>query len=125
METGKQKLPPRGGSEKSNGMERKLLRCLKANDLPFEYTGDGKFWIEKTCPDFVGTGKKKVLLELNGCYWHNCPICYPKGDAFKGNGEKDKAKLKLYKRYGFKVIEIWGHEMEDDWWDIVVAKIKK
>lgn len=44
--------------------------CNKYN-LPFRYVGNKQFQIGKLYPDFIGTGGKKICIEIMGDYWHS------------------------------------------------------
>jgi len=111
-----------GENKKPNWLETQLLDLIKQNSLPFIYTGNGSFWIKYANPDFVSTNAKKRAVEMNGCYWHNCPKCYPKKGGFRGNKHRDEYRKELYKKYGWKVITIWGHEVEEENWKEKVLK---
>lgn len=57
----------------------------------------------------------KIALEVQGCYWHVCEKCFPTmigGDFHKKSREKDKRKRRLLTKWGWKVIEIWEHEVD-------------
>lgn len=70
-------------------------------------------------PDFVYP-RKKIAVFLHGCFWHRCPKCnfdLPKSNRdfwarkFKRNIERDKLVKKELKAVGWRVIEIWEHEL--------------
>lgn len=82
----------------------KLLDKLLQKFLPNEYkfVGDGKIFIASFCPDFVNKNNNKII-ELFGDYWHGLP-------------EKklvDKRRSIAYKKYGYKTLIIWEHELKD------------
>ena len=86
---------------KPNKVEKFLDKLLQENfPNQFKCTGDGKVWIEGFNPDFVCNPSKKII-ELYGDYWHNKPKAK----------EKDERRLKAYKKYGFKTLVIWQHEL--------------
>ena len=45
----------------------------------------------------------KKIIELYGDYWHNTK------DGIKRN----KRRLRVYKKYGYKTLIIWEHELKD------------
>lgn len=98
--------------------EKELNNILKTL-LPNEYIYNGDFkagiTIGGKCPDFVNINGKKKLIEFNGCYHHNCPLCFPEGGINKGiNGiEESNRRIELFKEYGYTTLIIWSHEMED------------
>lgn len=55
--------------------------------------------------------KYNVIIECDGCYYHNCPTHYP--DYHKENRIKDERKTRLLKENDFKVYRFWGHEINE------------
>lgn len=54
-----------------------------------------------------GIPSRKVLIEVDGCYWHGCNECgFP---GIKGRREIDEKQTKLAEAFGWKVIRIPGH----------------
>jgi G:T-mismatch repair DNA endonuclease (very short patch repair protein) len=60
----------------------------------------------------------KVLIEVQGCYWHWCSICHPNGPpeptspqlkSILENIKKDKIIKESAEKGGWKVIYIWEH----------------
>jgi len=88
---------------KPNKPERRLAEIIHAHNLPYEYVGNGKFWIEKINPDFVNCNGQKVVLEVFGDYWHN----------LKNVILKDKEKEEILKKYGWKRVIFWEHEIKE------------
>jgi DNA mismatch endonuclease (patch repair protein) len=73
-------------------------------------------------PDFIYP-KKRLAVFVHGCFWHRCPKCkskLPKTNRdfwrtkFLKNVERDKRNEKDLKSLGWKVVEIWEHEIERD-----------
>jgi DNA mismatch endonuclease (patch repair protein) len=68
-------------------------------------------------PDFVFTSKKLVVF-LDGCFWHKCPQCFkrPKSNKkywdwkIKYNVDKDKRVNRKLRKAGWKVIRFWEHD---------------
>ncbi len=89
---------------KANKPEKQLNKLLK-KILPNEYkfVGNGKLFIAGFVPDFINCNGQKKIIELFGDYWHN------REDAKK----RDKQRLKTYKKYGFKTLIIWQHELKE------------
>ena len=84
--------------------EMKFQKICKNYNLPYEYTGDSKFWIEHVNPDFINCNGEKTCVEIFGDYWHNIPR----------GVERDKRNLKTLQKYGWKRIIIWEHEVNDE-----------
>jgi len=99
-------------SQKPNGLEKRLIKVFKKNNLPYKYVGDGKIWIVKKNPDFLNTNGKKEVIEANGCYWHGCPKCYPNG-GYKGVKDNSKRISSHYRKFGFECKNIWEHDITD------------
>lgn len=88
----------------------KLLRKqIRKNNLPGN-------------PDFVYP-RKKIAVFVHGCFWHRCPKCnfdLPKTNRefwarkFARNAERDKLVKKELMDMGWRVIEVWEHELRED-----------
>lgn len=81
-------------------------------------------------PDFCWC-KKRVVLFIDGCFWHGCPKCYktPKSNvAFWkekviANKKRDKLVNKTLKKLDWKVLRIWECELGKNM--VKINKIKK
>jgi len=104
---------------KPNKKEQDLLEILdSAYPGVWKYTGDGSFWIEGKNPDFVNVDGKKQVIELLGCYWHGCKLCFPKRLV----KEDVKSRSKTFKRFGYSSLFVWEHELYDI--DKVLLKVE-
>jgi DNA mismatch endonuclease (patch repair protein) len=71
-------------------------------------------------PDFV-FGGHRLLVFVDGCYWHGCPRCYrpPQShpdfwaEKVEYNRTRDKKTRSALRRRGWKVIRIWEHEIKE------------
>jgi len=90
-------------------LARLLRRRLVSSDLP------GR-------PDIV-YARSKVAVFVHGCFWHRCPVCdlpLPKTNAdfwrrkFERNVERDRLNRKELESMGWRVLEVWEHEIRDD-----------
>ncbi len=69
-------------------------------------------------PDF-GNKSKKVVLFIDGCFWHCCPQCFviPKTNVdfwiekFNRNLKRDGLVNRKLKAAGFRIIRIWEHNL--------------
>ncbi|MFH1398958.1 MAG: DUF559 domain-containing protein [Candidatus Woesearchaeota archaeon] len=87
---------------KPNKSELKLFNILQElQPNNWQFVGDGKIIIEGFCPDFINVNGKKLIIELNGDYWH------------KNTQEKDKRKIEVYKSKGFKTLTVWEKELQN------------
>ena len=73
--------------------------------LPKEYkfVGDGKVFIANFVPDFINVNGQKKIIEIFGDYWHKRP------EVIK----RDKRRKIAYKKYGYKTLIVWEHELKD------------
>lgn len=83
----------------------KLLTKLLNKLLPnrYKFVGDGKYFIAGFVPDFININSQKKIIELYGDYWHNLPK----------RKEADKRRTIIYKKYGYKTLIIWEHELKN------------
>jgi len=57
---------------------------------------------------------KKILIEVQGCYWHGCSICFPNSSINQRNTIiKDNEIKSIAENKGWKVIYIWEHTIRD------------
>ncbi len=69
-------------------------------------------------PDFINY-KKKIVLFIDGCFWHCCPIHSKIPEQNKGywipklerNLTRAKEVEMAYKMAGWRVVRIWEHEL--------------
>jgi len=54
----------------------------------------------------------KIVVEVDGCYWHGCSLCGFKGDD--GIKATDKRKTSFLKNRGWLVLRIKEHEIKKD-----------
>jgi DNA mismatch endonuclease (patch repair protein) len=81
-------------------------------------------------PDFVFP-KQKVILFVDGCFWHGCPkhSNMPKNNRpfwkkkLTGNVERDKNVSRKLRKQEWKVVRVWEHELNNP--EKVVAKLRK
>ncbi len=90
---------------KPNNTELQLLSILNKHfPSAFEYTGDGKVWIEGRNPDFTNINGRKLVIEMFGDFWHD-PTWFPKRPS-------REELIAHYKKYGFDCLvfdeyEVW------------------
>lgn len=72
-------------------------------------------------PDFT-FWKQRVVIFVDGCFWHGCPVhaTKPKNNAefwekkLGKNKERDQTVNDELVKRGWRVIRIWEHELRDD-----------
>jgi DNA mismatch endonuclease, patch repair protein len=103
---------------RNTSLERKLFSMLAGMGI--------KGW-KKGAPDIQGKPdvvfySKRLVVFVDGCFWHGCPVC--KGKKPETNSEywrqkvlKNKARDEKYhlelKKQDWRVVRIWEHEMSD------------
>ena len=90
-----------------------VMNLIKKFSLPYKYTGDGRFWIEKINPDFVNCNGKKVIIEVFGDYWHN-------QEKVK---ERDERHLQVLRSFGWERIIVWECELKSGNEEKIVNRI--
>ena len=82
-------------------LEIKFENIIDENNLPYKFVGDGKFFIERKCPDFINTNGKKIAIEVYANYYKK----------IHGNVENWKIERKqLFREYGWELL--FFNEME-------------
>ena len=74
----------------------------------WEYTGDGRVWLDGRNPDFMNVNGKKQVIEVFGMFWHE---------------ESEEAeRIVHYKKLGFDCLVIWEYDTLNE--DLVVESVK-
>lgn len=72
-----------------------------------------------TCrPDFTFS-KERLIVFVDGCFWHKCPLHFvpPSANAefwekkLSGNVARDKFTDQILRRNGWSVLRIWEHDL--------------
>jgi len=90
---------------------RKLLYDEGARGYRVNYRLKGK-------PDIVFP-KQKIVVFVDGCFWHKCPRCFQKPatnkmfwrDKINGNVKRDREINATFKESGWKVMRFWEHDI--------------
>jgi DNA mismatch endonuclease (patch repair protein) len=112
---------------KGGGLERRLFAML---------AGMGLHGWTKNAPDVLGKPdvvfrEEKVAIFVDGCFWHDCPVCQRKlpktnreywEQKINRNAERDKRYTEQLHSEGWTVIRIWGHEIRDKLMRVQVRK---
>jgi len=69
-------------------------------------------------PDFA-LKSKKVVIFVDGCFWHKCPKCFRKPKSNKKywnpkidkNVQRDRKYDNYYLERGWNVIRVWEHDV--------------
>ncbi|MBE3142019.1 MAG: DNA mismatch endonuclease Vsr [Thermoplasmata archaeon] len=68
---------------------------------------------------------KKLVVFLDGCFWHACPSCYRKPasnvkfwtEKIRRNKKNDKNVNRILKKEGYSVVRIWECQMKKEFED--------
>lgn len=82
-------------------------------------------------PDVV-IHRKKIVIFIDGCFWHKCPKCFvqPKTNrAFwrkkiDANAMRDRNATRKLRALGWKVIRIREHRLEKNQENTIAAMVK-
>lgn len=86
--------------------ERTVREFLKL--LPIEFLHQYRVPGINSPFDFA-VPESKILIEVDGCYWHGCPLHYQR--EYHPQRLRDAAKEDKASSEGWKVIRIWEHDI--------------
>ena len=75
-------------------------------------------------PDFYFP-RAKLVLFIDGCFWHACPRCrrrmpHTRYDFWKakieGNRLRDNRTGRFLKKQGYRVMRVWEHDVARQFW---------
>ena len=93
------------GKYKINQLEKRFLDKVSELGVELEYS----VILDRRQYDF-GNKEKKILIEINGDFWHGNPFIYSTlSERQKSVHEKDKEKKEWAESKGFKVLSFWEH----------------
>jgi G:T-mismatch repair DNA endonuclease (very short patch repair protein) len=105
---------------KMNNLEKDVQKILKELRIEMKYS---VIFCHKQF-DF-GIRDKKILLEVQGDYWHGNPKIYTELNHIqKTNIENDKYKIEIAKKYGCKLFHIWESDFRNHDYSVLL-EIKK
>jgi DNA mismatch endonuclease (patch repair protein) len=65
--------------------------------------------------DIVMGEDSGVIFEVNGCYWHGCPVCFPKPTLNQRKWiERDLRIREAVEASGRKMVWLWEHDIKND-----------
>ena len=112
----------RGKNTKPEIVVRKILW-----DHGFRYRIHDKTVFGK--PD-ISNKSKKIAIFVDGCFWHGCSKCYKEPTTniqfwrkkIHHNKNRRRVVKKELKKQGWKMIEIWEHQLETQ---IILSSVLK
>jgi DNA mismatch endonuclease (patch repair protein) len=83
-------------------------------------------------PDFVFPNLK-IILFVDGCFWHGCPKHKSQpttnilfwGKKLEGNIIRDKLVSHTLRKYGWRVVRVWQHELKKSNEARLIARLKR
>jgi len=118
-------------SSTPNSTENYLLELIE-EWLPTEYEYNDSQLIGGRKPDFISTNGKKKIIELFGCYWHNCPYHTRADREMEINEDFDKLvkdieneRKEHFAKFGYDTLIIWEHDLHiEDLFSSLEQKVK-
>ena len=120
-------------------MRSRIMASIRSNDTGPEIAVRRIMWglgfryrtHDRTVPGTpdISNKRRRYAIFVDGCFWHGCPECYrePKTntafwrDKVRRNMKRRNDVSDELKRQGFRVVEIWEHEVSEP--ESVVAKL--
>lgn len=62
-----------------------------------------------------------LVIEVQGCYWHGCELCYD-DKARTDRVAEDYLRRMLMEEQGFSVLELWEHDIKSGAADLTLGK---
>lgn len=94
---------------KETGIEIKIEEELKKRNIIYKKQ---KPLCKIAIVDFY-LPNNNVIIQADGCYWHNCPTCKNKKANWKREENKDLKQDLILTFNGFKVYRFWEHDINE------------
>jgi len=110
----------------SKDKRSKIMSCIRSRNTKPEIAvrkalwGYGFSYQPKIngSPDFINK-KRKIAIFVHGCFWHKCPRCFKEPASnidywvpkLQANVRRDRKNKRLLQNQGYKVFEIWEHQI--------------
>ena len=78
-----------------SSLEKKMIRIINKNNLPYKFVGNGDFILGNKCPDFINYNGKKIAIEV---FYRD-----HKEKFNHGLKEWKKKRTKVFNEYGWKL----------------------
>ena len=83
-----------------SSLEIKMIEIIKKYALPYKFVGNGSFFIERYCPDFINTNGKKIAIEV---YYTKHKELFGRAKKI-GIAEWKKQRKELFNKYGWDLL---------------------
>lgn len=104
-----------------NKAEKRIIDIVSTYDLPFEFTGDGKFILHGLCPDFVSTDGTKKIIEVFGEHFHDPETAFVKVRWT----QQEFGRKAIFSQLGYDCLIIWYKEIQSSTNKELYFKIKE
>ena len=85
------------GKREKSSLELKFEDIINKNQLPYKFVGNGEFFIERKCPDFININGEKIAIEV----YYRTHKEYFKKEGLKGWKRERK---KIFNKYGWNIL---------------------
>lgn len=104
-----------------NKTEQRMIDIISAYDLPFEFTGDGKFILHGLCPDFVSTDGTNKIIEVFGEHFHDPEKAFVKVRWT----QQEFGRKAIFSQLGYDCLILWYKEIKSSTNEELYFKIKE
>ena len=105
----------KGLAIRPSGFEQQIIALCSEYGLPFEYVGNGKFWVGRLNPDFV-CHKYKLLIETHNSYF----------DKYLSSGDYRTTRNLKFLEYGYTTLFLDENDLKNpNWVNICLTKIRE
>lgn len=102
-ENAAKRIAENSGPWKDTKPELEMKHRLQERGIAYEH----QKYIEGMCVDFYLPGQNQII-EVDGCWYHGCPDCFPNGGLRPDRFSERRQKLEAL---GYNIIRIWEHEL--------------
>ncbi len=103
----------------SSDTQPELILCSALHRAGLRFRKNVRPEVELKCKADIVFRKARVCIFVDGCYWHGCPRHFetPKvnsdwwDEKIVDNRKRDRKKRTMLRRYGWRVISIWEHDV--------------
>lgn len=105
-------------SVRRTGTKAELLLQQALDSMGFKYKVNASVIPNSTRKADIIFLKEKIVVFVDGCFWHGCPLHGTKAKAnaefwylkIKANKRRDKDTNRKLEKEGWLVIRVWEHE---------------
>lgn len=105
---------------RDTSLEVEIRRAL--HKVGYRYRVDFRPEASLRCRGDIVFRRRKVIVFIDGCFWHGCPVhaTSPANNAgwwrdkLAANVERDQRNTEALTSLGWRVIRVWEHEERDE-----------